>query len=270
MNLLPRGSRSKFSLSIAGMGVSLWSPDTQWDGYFKRTYAAFQTTNPVGLAVWLDIGEVNQLARRPLVKVHEHWVEISGPGWSGKVDYQLKEGFFQIDRKDPLKTIDLLLRVIYSLLAYRKGGLLFHGAGILHNQRVSLFLGPSGSGKTTIARLSPMDQVFNDDLVICMPVADKWYVYSTPFWNEEQVLPTMGEGLLNFIFRLVKDTRPWLEPMPSGLALAGLIAALPVLTRVPAFAQNLIQRCQAIVESVPVYQLHFRRDETFWKLIDQL
>ena len=72
-------------------------------------------------------------------------------------------------RRAAFEEVEYFLRVIYALLVFQAGGLLFHAAGIVRDGQCYLFFGHSGSGKTTVARLSSTDLVLNDDLVVLIP-----------------------------------------------------------------------------------------------------
>ncbi len=164
--------------------------------------------------------------------------------------------------------VDYALRVAAALLAFEAGGLLFHGAGVLTHPSgsqkgptVQLFFGPSGSGKTTTAGFAPPGQVLNDDLVVLLPDSR---VYATPFTNPSQVRPNPLCGVLGGLYRLVKDDVVFAQPLRPALALAVLLGCVPVISADPQRAAALVGRVETLLQSVPVYDLHFRRDPSFW------
>ncbi len=189
-----------------------------------------------------------------------------------------------VHRNHPVENIDYYLRVIYSLLIFNAGGILFHGAGIEHQGKGYLFFGHSGVGKSTISRLSMGDIVLNDDLVALMPwkaqpdstsnSADSypkaWSMHATPFWNPTQVKPTRHSSDLAAMFQLVQDKRVHLRPLSRSLASAELLASVPVIVKNAAFGVQLLERLEAIQESVPVYNLHFLPDASFWMAVEYL
>jgi len=154
------------------------------------------------------------------------------------------------------------------LLAFEAGGALFHAAAILHSGRAYAYFGHSGSGKSTVARLSAPDVVLNDDLVLLMPGEGAWQAHATPFWNQFHGQNPAPPAPLAGLFRLVQDRQVLLERMETAHAAAEMIASLPVVSADRARGVQLIQRCQAILERVPAYRLHFLPDASFWSLVE--
>ena len=51
-------------------------------------------------------------------------------------------------------------------------------------------------------------------------------------------------------------------------AVAALIGSCPVVNGDPGRALDLLARCRQIVRAVPVQQLHFRKDPSFWDVLE--
>ena len=51
------------------------------------------------------------------------------PGFEGEIDINLEQAKVIIVSNRPLEALDYFLRTLYALLAYEKGGFLFHAAG---------------------------------------------------------------------------------------------------------------------------------------------
>jgi hypothetical protein len=82
-------------------------------------------------------------------------------------------------------TFDCILRVIWSTLLPRVGGMLIHSCGLRHEEVGVVFPGRSGAGKTTLARKAPdADDVLSDELVVVRRGDDGWRVSGTPFWGD--------------------------------------------------------------------------------------
>lgn len=81
--------------------------------------------------------------------------------------------------------LDCVLRVIFSTLLPRSGGMLIHGCGLRHAAVGVIFPGQSGAGKTTLARKAPdADDVLSDEIVAVRRLEDGWRVFGTPFWGD--------------------------------------------------------------------------------------
>lgn len=205
------------------------------------------------------------------------------PKYHGVIDIEHSTARFCTQADRPLAGLEYFLRVTYAQLAYQRGGFLCHGAGIIHRQKGYLFFGHSGAGKTTVSRLSQQDQVLNDDLVILLPPGapppeddqaaagmdpDQWSIHATPFWNPTQVKPSRLSHSLAAGFRLVQNTSVHLQPLTKGQALARLLACVPILSMNTAEEQGLLDRIENLQSKIPIFDLHFQKEPSFWQTID--
>ena len=73
---------------------------------------------------------------------------------------------------------------------------------------------------------------------------------------------------LRALIRLLKDEQVYLERLPRSRALGELIANTPVLSSDSVWLPQVLSRWEMLLSSVEAYALHFRRDPTFWEVID--
>ncbi len=258
-------------LSIAGIGIEVTSSSQNLLRSMARHYAAFCGTAPgaVKLAItWKNETRV-EAPFQPEIHFSKQEIRFQAANCLGIYAPAAGAARLEFDSAHSFEFVEYFLRVITAVRAYEKGGFLFHGAGILHNGLGVIFFGPSGSGKTTVSRLSQADQVLNDDLVLLLPADGRWMVHSTPFWNPTQVKPQPVEMPLNGLFRLVQDKRVFCEKPSLGRALAEVTSNIPVLCTDPQRGPELMNRAQRILETVPVYRLHFLPDLSFWVPVEQ-
>ena len=194
-------------------------------------------------------------------------LQIRTEFFRGFVDLDRGQGELVLYRNSPEYEIENYLRALFAWLGYKSGGLILHAAGIRHYNAVYLFTGHSGSGKSTVSRLSELETVLNDDLVLLMPDEENWRVYATPFWNPGWVKLNHGSGLLQGIFRLIKDDDVAIHPMEQALAVAELISNVPVIPACESCSAGLLNRVIELTSIVDVNWLHFRKDETFWEVL---
>ena len=136
---------------------------------------------------------------------------------------------------------------------------------MLHREQGYAFFGLSGSGKTTAARYSAPDPVLNDDLLLLWPMADGWQIVATPFGKRRGDVQSTP---LRALLRLIKDEKVYLERLPQGRALGELVSNTPVLSGDVVWLPQVLSRWETLIAGVDVYALHFRRDPTFWEVID--
>ena len=262
---------ARLTLAVAGIGVTLTCNDIVLAQRLRERYRPFLTAGPTSLTAHVHVqGRLRTSARLDTGTVFRSGVlHFTAPGYQGTVDVEAGQAQLHLSSASPLEDVEYFLRVIYALLAFRFGGLLFHAAGIVRRGRAYLFFGPSGSGKTTVARLSADSVVLNDDLVLLTPRGRHWVVHATPFWSPSQVQPTGPRSAsVVAMFRLVQDQTMHLEAMDLAPALAELIANVPVLPSDPTRSHRLLGLGQRLLRSVPVYRLQFRPDPSFWHVVE--
>lgn len=184
----------------------------------------------------------------------------------GEVDLIGGEGYLEMAPEAP---VDNFLRTVYAWLCVTNDALLLHSAGVIRDGLGYVFFGPSGAGKTTTSRLaSRTAHVVSDDLVIIRCNENDCTLYGVPFKGELSEAPRANQQApLKGLYRLRQDTSHYLEPIPHIKAVADLVAASPFIVREKHLSDQLMKVCSKIVQCVPIQQLHFKRDDGFWKVI---
>lgn len=184
-------------------------------------------------------------------------------GW---MDYAAKRGELVLR---PRGLIENYLRVLYAWIALEHASLLLHSCGIIRDGKGYVFFGPSGSGKTTTATLSAAHTILSDDLVIVKKVGRAYHACGVPFRGDLPEAPrTNASAELRGLFTLVKDTQHFLAPLALPDAVTQLVRCVPFVMAQPDNARRVTEICFDLVTHVPVRALHFRRDDGFWKVID--
>jgi hypothetical protein len=185
---------------------------------------------------------------------------------AGFVDMASGQGHLLIA---PCGSIENFLRVLYSWRCIYKDALLVHSAGVIKDGKAFVFFGPSRSGKTTVACLSLDHMVLSDDLVI-IKKDDTYKAYGVPFQGDMPETPrTNAQANLYGLFCLKKDASHFIRPLGHSQAVAELISCVPFVIKDLALSQRAMDICTNLIASVPVKELHFRRDKGFWKVIDE-
>ncbi len=260
-------------LGIAGLGLALVCNDAPLVETLQRRYAGFLNPPEIHIEVTIDHLQAGPERSRPEIEpvFTPGRVVFNTPGFQGEIDLQAGRAVLALASSDPFADLDYFVRVIYALLLFEIGGLLFHSAGILRGGKVFLFFGHSGSGKSTVARLSAGEVVLNDDLVALRPAGGAWVVYATPFGGGDfRSADGEGRGPLAALLRLVQDQQVSLEPMRPGQALAEVVSNIPIIPANPRMGDAVLARGQAVLAAAPAYRLHFQPAPTFWKVIDAL
>lgn len=172
------------------------------------------------------------------------------------------------DRADSvLGAMENYLRWMVSETVVRRNCVVLHSAGIVRNGKAYVFFGHSGAGKSTVAELSAPMPVLSDDLVLLRKQPDGWHACSTPFAGtfpqhrkEGGVYPLAG------LYLLRKSETNSAQPVALPVAVGMLVAAAPFLTDTDRTA-HLVPLLQDLCRNVPVFELRFRKDPSFWNVV---
>ncbi len=277
---------ASLTITVAGVSVRLEGLDAERDGTLRRRYGVFCDGPPgapdmvVRVSLAGRPGFLQVLRASEYYRVDTRWdgdmLLASSYEWAGWIDPGRKEGGLslaevtQVDAAAFDRSVENFLRVVYAHLMVARGGFVLHSAGLVRRNRAWLFFGPSGSGKTTVTTLTPEALVLSDDLTLVVPMAGGGYgACSVPFRGVFAPQPKSIETYpLAGFFRLVQDTEDRLDPVSGARAVAELVGSLPFVTERPEWAGAVMDAVAGAVSKVPVFRLHFRKDRTFWQVID--
>lgn len=271
-------SGDQIHLTVAGVGLTLHG-----EGVFRAVlqserYRPFLSASPSAAEVEVGTAEVNWDSglNNPQMVLDGWSVSYRIIGGEGAFDAAAGTGWLRMTADENVAhgVLGNYVRIAYALLFIRHGGFLFHSAGMIRNGHGLLFYGHSGSGKSTVSHLSQRRAtLLSDDLVAVRPRNDVWHVHGTPFWGDlDDLAKTAASAPLRGLFGLVKDTQVRLERLSAAqraLAVAEVVSSVPVTSQDPDLSRRLVDLCADVVVQVPVYRLHFRRDDAFWNVLDE-
>lgn len=160
------------------------------------------------------------------------------------------------------------LRVIFAWLCVSQGGLLVHSCGVLREGQGYLFFGKSGAGKSTVANLSKGFTILSDDLVMVRRVNGSFHAQGVPFRGEASDSPLANaHAPVAGVFRLMKDSKNYLEAVPRARMVASLLGSVPFVLEDPANSRKAAETCASLLGAVHHGHLHFQRDGRFWEAI---
>ncbi|MGB9591334.1 MAG: hypothetical protein ACPL1K_02325 [Candidatus Kryptoniota bacterium] len=259
-------SEYSFNLAIGQHTLEVKCDNVALYRQFIQFYNGFIIDRCPDFTVEIEVRTGNEF-RIGEVNFDDGSITLTAKGYDGRLDLAKFSGKLSLSNADPFIGADYFLRVAAATLAFQRGGLMVHAAGIAREQIAYLFVGKSGIGKTTVARNSPMGSVLNDDLLFLQPRENGWMVFSAPFYNQTQVKPIPNQAVLKGIYFLVQDKRVYLEEINQTSAVAELLANVPVLSGNPQMLNEIFSRCNQIIQAVHPYRLHFLPDDSFWKVI---
>lgn len=262
--------KNSFFMAIAGLGVSLICPSAEMVTRLSKRYKYFIPSGETHLTIHIRNGNASNAPRtnNQLIDFHHGVVKIQTDRMIGKIYIDRGSGELLVLEENSIAEIEYFIRAVYAILGFLHGGLLVHSAGIVHNGMTYLFFGHSGCGKTTVAKLSKDKNILSDDLILVLPVDGEWIAYGTPFWNPGWGSVKPGNAPIHSIFRLIQGTTNNIEEINKSLALAEIISSIPVIPVIDIWVPELINRCLYMFKDINVYRLYFRKEPSFWGVID--
>ncbi|MGH9324040.1 MAG: hypothetical protein ACRD21_16450 [Vicinamibacteria bacterium] len=255
---LSRIQRATLSEIFQSGGPTTWSTPVS---VFRVDASAFREFDRRGWSYSLDFDYGPR---------HTH---IVGMDWMARIEWSddALESALWLSTEEPGSfhgALENFLRVHMAHAMVLRGGLLVHSAAVLSAAGAAhLFVGPSGAGKSTVARLAQSTgrRVVSDDLNL---IAPDFTLAASPFRSE---IGSRESGFhpLRGIYRLVKGTEDTLHPMGEGEALASLVACAPFVNQSRFLANRLWSNLEALSRNAPTSVLTFRREGTFWPLLEK-
>ncbi len=167
--------------------------------------------------------------------------------------------------------LESCLRICYSLMAIIHNGFLLHSAGVATGRKGYIFYGPSGSGKTTITRLaSSGSTILSDNITLIRKLNGFYKAFGTPFYGDLSRPGTNISARAKSLFLLKKDKKVYLQRLKHSEALSSLLSSVLFFTTESNITKKLFNLCCDLCTAIPIYELHFVPDGTFWRYINDI
>lgn len=170
--------------------------------------------------------------------------------------------------RSKLTAFENYFRWLAANLLIERGGFLFHSAGLVRNGSAYLFFGHSGAGKSTVTEFSPGAGILSDDLVLVLPDGAAYRASTTPFFGVmSQREKETGSFPLRGCFRLRKSDHVEKKVVSKAQAFGLLIPSCPNIMSGRRRNELLYPALRKFLDTVPVYELFFRKDASFWEAV---
>jgi len=194
---------------------------------------------------------------------------IYSNGYSGYLSKKTKKSKVIVSDYITTTWVEHFLRFAFSWMALEANCLFFHGAGIIRENTGYVFFGPSNVGKTTITEFSTNYSILGDDMIMLKKNNGNVDVYATPFnINMGDLKLTNDKEQIKGFYRLRQDKTNYINKMNRTKAIAELMSSVPLSKNNSMGNIIAFSLCSEIAENVPCYDLHFTRDDSFWRLIN--
>lgn len=186
------------------------------------------------------------------------WLELNGLFYKGRFNVA-----------PYAETIDRIFKLVLSQVMIFESGLMLHSSGVIKNNRVWLFAGESGVGKTTVAtQLHGLGEPFSVDRVCIKKTDNVWQAYSTPFSDATMLSKSEGPFPVQGIVFISQSENVSITQIVGMEAFMSLARNAYVNAKSKEIDKLLVDTMSCVVEEVPCYKMEFRKDETFWPILD--
>jgi hypothetical protein len=168
---------------------------------------------------------------------------------------------------DELALKHALMNLYSSFIVHYNWGLLIHSSCAINKGKAHVFAGKSGAGKSTAAKLSYPRELLSDEatLVKITPAGIK--VFNSPFRSEIHTASFEGEVDLASIQILHQSLQNKRDQIKMSDALIQLMDKVFFWAQSQEETKTILKLITTLVKQVPVFDLHFQKNNTFWELI---
>ncbi|MGG1629476.1 hypothetical protein [Rossellomorea sp. NRS-1567] len=190
--------------------------------------------------------------------------------------YLRKDYFIEVDSSfrnatisahDDLALKHALMNLYSSFILHHNWGLLLHSSCVIDGHKAHIFAGHSGAGKSTAARLSAPRELLSDEATLIKITDRSILIYDSPFRSELETVGHKENAPLSSIQLLYQADFNERTQVKQSDAFMKLMDKVFYWTYKEDEVVKVLDFLKKIVRDVPVYDLHFQKNNTFWELI---
>ncbi|WHY71030.1 hypothetical protein [Fictibacillus enclensis] len=168
---------------------------------------------------------------------------------------------------DDLALKHAMMNLYSAYIVYQGWGLLLHSSCVIENNEGHIFSGHSGAGKSTAARLSYPRELLSDEATIVKIDREGHTVFDSPFRSEMEERARTAFVPLSSIQLLYQSKTNKRIKIKSSDALISMMDKVFYWNYSVSETKKVLRLLTALVSEIPVHQLYFQKNNTFWELI---
>ncbi|WP_418792220.1 hypothetical protein [Phosphitispora sp. TUW77] len=271
----------KILLEFAGMPFIINTYDDEIAGWLAEHFSDKQAENvsvaekASGIEIQIEADSVltavnhhQYLVQPPDVSFNDGVLIFKHPCYKGTLSLAGGKGKVWFAGREFLVSY---LRTVATVSIVNCGGLALHSSCILRNGRTYIFTGYSGAGKSTIIKLTENPLIYSDEVTLLKKNQNGIFsIHHSPFRSEFYSKYLPPTSYIAGIFFIRQDSRVFLEDIPVKKALFEILPMVffPI-NKTQQFENKIFNHCADLLNQVPVFNLHFRKDGTFWDCIEK-
>ncbi|WP_332237826.1 hypothetical protein [Sporolactobacillus sp. KGMB 08714] len=194
-----------------------------------------------------------------------HSVVYTRPDYRIESDADFKQADIRFHDRLALK--HALMNLYSSFIVRRHWGLMIHSSCVIDGRTAHLFSGTSGAGKSTVAQLSRPRPLLSDEASLLKIAPDGVTVFNSPFRSDVSALSGGNPRPLASIQLLHQFPVNRRDRLDKASGLLHLIDKVFYWTQSQEEMLRVISILRQLTEQVPVYDLYFQKNDSFWELI---
>jgi hypothetical protein len=193
-----------------------------------------------------------------------------------KVLYRRADYLIEVDSKYESATISVndelalkhaLTNLYSSFIVHHNWGLLIHSSCAIEKGKAHIFAGYSGAGKSTAAILSYPRQLLSDEATLVKITSDGISVFNSPFRSELKSDRFVGNVELESVQILYQALHNRRDKFKKSDALLQLMDKVFYWPENQEETKTIVRLMTMLVKQIPIYELHFQKNNKFWELI---
>ena len=266
---------NKILLEFAEMPFVVKTYDDEIVAWLAEHFSGEQAEDGAGTEIEIDpdsrltlVDNYQYLGQPPEASINDGILILEHPCYKGTFSLAEGKGKVWFSGREFLVSY---LRTVVTVLIVNCDGLALHSSCILRNDKTYIFTGYSGAGKSTVIKLTEDPVIYSDEVTLLKKDENGIFsVHHSPFRSEfhTEYLPPTSD--IAGIFFIRQDSQVFLEKMPVKQALFEILPMVffPI-NKTQQFENKIFGHCADLLKQVPVFNLHFRKDDTFWECIDK-
>ena len=281
----PPAGPEQFTLILDDLGITIEGLDAPLAAMLRERYGPYGSSDAPRPASTLRVRFAREaydyfIEPPDAAEFNPIWIACDGKriryvghqlaGWfdtsAGTGETLLSRGVYEPE----LRALENYIRCAVAWLAAERGGALVHGASAVRNGKGYVFYGESGAGKSTLSAAGASARVVSDDLSLVLPRAGGGLdLVGSPFRGTyEGGDPVVGRFPLAAGFRIVKADRAEVRKVKRVIAFGQLVGNLTFVAEAFRERPDLFASVEAAFASVPLFHLHFKKDDSYWDAIE--
>jgi hypothetical protein len=121
-----------------------------------------------------------------------------------------------------------------------------------------------------VTHLSPNDTILSDDLTLVVRRRGGYEAVGIPFGLAHHRVPDTKDSFpIASMNRLIQSRETRRERLGKARGMAEIASSLPFVMQDHCRTEPVLSVVERVLEKVPVYRLHFRKDASFWDVVQE-